>query len=220
MKLLSKLSLLLFITLCLSFSCQDDDITKLEPISGEVNLMLLAPGQVSKFVRLDGVCGWAENYEYTGDTLVLEVIELVNGMFFKETFTQGSPLFGQNPQPVTYPVSTSENQVIIPDRERSTLFFFYGSDVINTTPTHEINLIQEGCDQLYDGNPFIGDQIGFLPNLAIHDISLKNQTSVSCVPIIIDLKAFLVYQDGKLNMSYTLSSGFPGLTFQGWRLVE
>lgn len=211
------LALSLFIVSCQS----DDDNPKNVPVEpGEINMMNLTVGQHAKYALLNGVCGYAEQYEYSGDTLLLEVIDVEGQMMFQESFTPTSPLYVTQPKPVRYPVAKGVNQIVIPERENSALFFFYGSDFIHTSPTHNVDLTLFECDQFIDEVPFVGDEIGFLLDFEIHDVALNNQTVVSCVPIIIDLKAFLVYSEGKLNLSYTLDSGFPGLTFRGWRLIE
>jgi hypothetical protein len=217
---LSKFCLL--ITLIGLMSCAKDDapiIPDPEP-SAELNLKNLSEGQTASYVRLDGICGFDDMFNYTQDTLILEIIDQDGDLYFQESFTEGSPLYEFNPDPVAYPVIKEQDMILIPERDRSTLFFFYGNDTIKTAPQHEITLVQESCQQLADGEPFRGDLIAYLPTFDLHDISLREQTVVSCVPIIIDLEAFLCYKDGRLNLSYTLSSGFPGITFQGWKLLE
>ncbi len=201
-------------------SCKQDDDSTNHIKNTSINLQMLEEGQRSMFLRLDGNCGLPESYGYTQDTLVLEVFEENSQLQFREYFTYGSPLFETSPDPIIYPVHIHENFILIPEREQSTLFFFYGNDTIFTNPEPEIDLQQEGCMPMKDGQIFDGDAIAFLPEFALHDISLQKQTVVSCVPVIFELEAYLCYRNGKLNLSYTLGSGFPTISFQGWRLVE
>ena len=212
----------ILLTLGIIVSCDNDDDNSFDPTPQptQLNLKALEVGQLAKYVRLTGNCGWAEGYEYTNDTLLLEVKRIDEQLTFEESFTKGSPLYESNQTPITYPVYKGLDMIMIPERSASTLFFFYGNDTIKTAPVHEVELAMSECDQVIDGVPFTGDQIGLLKDFEIHDVNLNDQTVVSCVPMIIDLKAFLMYRNGQLNMSYTLNSGFPGLFFQGWRLLE
>ena len=204
-------------------ACNDDDMAPVinEPVKpGSVNLKALEAGQKATFVLLEGICGFSEMYRYTGDTLLVDIIEDAGTLYFRESFTAESPLHIVNPDAIRYPVYSSEDFILIPERTTSALFFFYGNDTIHTSPVHDIQLVQEDCRQMLGQQPFWGDAIGYLPEFHMHDIDLIDQTVVSCVPVIINLEAYLCYQNGQLNLSYTLDSGFPGLSFRGWRLIE
>ncbi len=220
-----KVSFIQFFTFLLLIvsSCQDDDNATPTPQPeppGPINLMSLQKGQHATYVRLDGICGFADLYEYTRDTLNVHITGEDGDLTFEETFTKGSPLYELNPDTVSYPVIIEDGFILLPERSQSTLFFFYGNDTIFTSPNHDVELIQEGCRQMIDGQVFGGDFIGHLPSFEMHDIFLQDQTVVSCVPLIIDLEAFLCYNDGQINLSYTLDSGFPGITFRGWKLLD
>lgn len=216
-----SLHLILLITMTIFIACSDDDsFAPEEPKTENLNLKSLAEGQLAKYVRLDGICGFDEHYNYSGDTILLDVVDIQGQLHFRESFTEGSPLYASNPSPVFYRVETYEDFILIPHRDQSTLFFFYGNDTIRTSPQHAFELEQAGCQNLHDGTPFQGDAIAKLPSWELHDINLNDQTVVSCVPVIFELEAYLMYNEGQLNLSYTLSSGFPGITFQGWKLLD
>ena len=214
---------LLLATIISITACNDDDASPIinEPLEpGQVDLTNLKDGQQAVYVLLEGVCGFDEMYHYSGDTLLVDIIEEDNRLYFQESFTSGSPLFIDNPDPVRYPVFAHDDFILVPERNTSALFFFYGNDTIHTAPIHDVDLEQDDCRQMLGQQPFWGDAIGYLPEFHMHDIDLMDQTVVSCVPIIINLEAYLCYRQGQLNLSYTLNSGFPGLSFRGWRLIQ
>jgi len=207
---------ILFLLALTILSCSKDDKTE-DMLPGEVNIQELRTGQVSEFVLFTGNCGFVEGTEYTGDTLMLEVIEIEGQMHFQESFTPTSPLYEVSPDPVAYPVEVADDYILIRERLESTLFFFYGNDTVFTKPIPTAELVQDGCLPLLDNQMFAGEQITRIPEFAIHDFTLDEQFVVSCVPVFIELEAYLFYNGGDLNMSYTLDSGFPGFTMRGWR---
>ena len=211
--------LLLIALMVTVVSCDRDDEMSPIPVLEEVNLRALSHGQQTIFVRLDAICG-LDTPMYSGDTIIWRVVEEDGNLFFEEQFTVGSPQFDANPMAVRYPVVQEDNYILIPSREESALFFFYGNDTIFTQPEHTAVLTQSECLPFIVDVPFEGDEIAFMPEFDLFGISLRNETVVSCVPVIFDLEAYLCYKEGVIDLSYTLSSGFPGLTFVGWERLD
>lgn len=216
MKYLQLLLLLFILAACSS----DDDSQPIVLPDPGLNLDKPSIGQGSTFVRLEGNCGWSENFQYTNDTLEVKVIKQGDGLFLQESFTEGSPLYETNSEPVTYPIFDHDGFLVIPERQESALFFFYGNDTLFTRDLNHVTATQEECTPMVSGDVFRGDDIAFIEELKIHDIALYNHTIISCVPVIFDLEAYLCYTNGELNLSYTLDSGFPGLTLNAWKRID
>ena len=118
---------------------------------------------------------------------MLETIVDSEGIKFKETFTNGSPLFSGTSS--IYPVSLSGTDLIIPERSSSALFFFYGDDVIHLAPGSMVELKQSSCKLNLNNQNFIGNEIGFVKEFKAGPIRQVNKTAVSCVPLIYSLDA-------------------------------
>ena len=77
-------------------------------------------------------------FEYTRDTLIVEVVEQGGALFLKEYYTNNSPMYIDtfiSNDPILYPVEGIEDNVLIPERAYSSLFYFYGNDTIRFTST-------------------------------------------------------------------------------------
>ena len=192
-----------------------------------VNLSNLKAGQQSIFVNYTSSCdSLEEKFEYTGDTLVVEVVEQNGELYLKEFFTEDSPSYLDtfiSNDPVFYPVTGMEDNVLIPQRIDSKLFFFYGNDTIRLNRQHDVNLIQQGCKLMIESNPFIGDEIGVVQDFRFGDIEVKNKTVVSCVPMV-DIDAYLIYNNEQLFLSHTVTivefMGNIDEYISGWELIE
>ena len=128
---------------CFSTACLDD--------APDVRLDQPQTGQRSYFLRYESTCDKPSgDFEYTGDTLILEVIEAGPTVRFKESFTTGSPLWqpdiGGPPTEEGYVVYPFEDYLLLPERQSSNLFFFYGNDTLwlnrpttrTTCPSHRL----------------------------------------------------------------------------------
>ncbi len=192
-----------------------------------LNLSDLKEGQQSLFVKYISTCdSLEEKFEYTRDTMVVEVVEQGGELFLKEYYTEHSPIYLDTfipNDPIYYPISGIENNVIIPERVNSALFYFYGNDTIRLNRQHDVNLVQQGCKLMIDSNPFIGDEIGEVQNFLFGDIEVKNKTVVSCVPMV-DIDAYLIYSNEQLFLSHTVTivefMGFIEEYIAGWELIE
>ena len=199
-----------------------------DPIAENVvNLSDLKVGQQSMFVKYISSCdSLEEKFKYTGDTLVVEIVEQGGELFLKEYYTEYSPMYIDtfiSNDPVLYPVRGIENNVLIPERFNSSLFFFYGNDTIRLNRQYDVDLVQQGCKLMIDSNPFIGDEIGVVADFQFGDIEVKNKTVVSCVPMV-DIDAYLIYNNEQLFLSHTVTivefMGFIDEYIAGWELIE
>ncbi|MEJ2004517.1 MAG: hypothetical protein P8X57_06035 [Cyclobacteriaceae bacterium] len=190
----------------------EPDIRQIHP--DNINLLEPRKDQRSYFLRYEGDCDSYSNVRYTGDTLLLEVIERNGALFMREKFTKGSPLYKQNASGIVYPVTVRENYLLLPDRVSSALFFFYGSDTLRTNPGNPVQLSQLGCRIRFNDELFTGNEIGRISDFHIGQVRRKDLTAVSCVPMILDVDAYLMY-DEYLHLSHTVSNSD---NISGWFL--
>ena len=167
-----------------------------------------------------------ENFEYTNDTLIVEVVEQSGELFLKEYFTKHSPMYLDtfiSNEPVFYPIEGIEDIVLIPERANSSLFFFYGNDTIRLNRQHDVDLVQNGCKLMIQSSPFIGDEIGNVQDFQFGNVEIKNKTVVSCVPIF-DMDAYLIHDNGQLFLSHTVTivefMGNIEEYINGWEMIE
>ena len=219
--------LLLIGILAFTFSCstKKEDPFLPEP-DNLVNFSDLREGQQTTYIRYTTKCDSLEDlFQYTGDTLILEVVSRNDSLFFKETVTVYSPLYlnGQFTEPVEYPVTLLEDKIYIPERFSSALFFFYENDYIYLKPQHDVDLVQEGCRLMQEGQPFIGNDIGALTSFEIGNIKVNDKTSISCEPLE-DLDAYLIYDNEHLEVSHVIIlEGFLGSVEErvlGWKMLH
>jgi len=80
------------VSLLLLFACSDKDnniITPQPPDASRVNLMDLKPGQETMFIGYQQTCDSA-NFSWTGDTLVMTILEENGELFAGENYSPGS----------------------------------------------------------------------------------------------------------------------------------
>ncbi len=220
---------------CLPFfvllSCQDkeDDLPQVTPTptptpsTNTLNLSDLQVGQKSIYRHYRATCDDLENtFEYTGDSIVVEVIAIDNQLHFDEYFTAGS--VNQDTTHRQVPVTSKDQLLLLPERNQSALFFFYGSDTIHLAPAIREDLEQASCRVIQSGSPFIGNDIGHIPSFELEDIKHYDKTIVSCVPMILNMEAYLLYDQEQLHLTYTLQGfEFMGVItehIEGWELVK
>ena len=206
---------------------KDNPSTPASPPSqaNEVNLTTLANGQQSTYLGYETVCNHAaDSFNYRQDTLILSVLDDESGQFyFQEDLTpySTSRVNGTFMKPITYRVIRTENYLLIPDRNESLLFYFYGNDTIQLQPAARVPLHQQDCILAHDSdNPFIGNDIGFFDSFDVGPITMQQKTAVSCVPAMMQLEAYLIYDENRLYMSHTIQNTGWGLpsrnTINGW----
>jgi len=199
-------------------ACNEDSI--ILPQRDYIDLRDLKIGQYSYFVRYESNCdNLSGDFQFTNDTLLVEVIEENGEMKFRERFTENSPMY-QNGQtdPIIHKVEHYDDFMLITERFNSPLFFFYGNDTIHLRNLEREDMVQNNCRIDFNGSTFVGNEIGFIDKFEIGDFEFKNKTVVSCVPMLIDLDAYLIYDNRELVMSHTVDK-FSNQIW-GWRLIE
>lgn len=190
---------------------------------GTISLANLKAGQKSTFRHYTSICDNADaDFEYTGDKLEVEVIDIDGALYLQETYTEDSP--SSTLEPATHLISGNEKMVLIPERQKSYIFFFYGNDTIHLEANNRIVMEQSGCRIMQAGNPFIGNDIGSVAHFQLGQVEQFDKTVVSCVPTILDMEAYLLYDKNKLHVSQTIQgSEFGGIVTEfisGWELIK
>lgn len=186
-----------------------------------IELNNLQDGQVNRYLRYTADCSDPTgSFTYSGDTLEVEIRSTTEGLVFYEEFTEGSPNFG-GLEPSETRVISHDGYILIPERQFSQLFFFYGNDTIHLNKPEDLNLNQGSCFIEYEnGEPFIGEEIGFLPTFEYQDIRYQNNRIVSCVPFVLNLDAYLIYDQSQLKMSHTLRDYIESMSIDGYTLLQ
>ena len=204
-------SYILMLTLTAGFiACDKDPIVT--PDADQINFQAPEAGQRNYYLRYEGACG---ELTPTEDTLVLRVKKFENSIIdFEEEFTPGSPSY--YPETI-YPYQTkwSADNIEINRvyRQGSQLFFFYGSDSLRLAQSPTVNLQQDNCI-LWDGQTdFAGDFIGTVNRFKVANLEYQQKKIVSCVPTILNMDAYLVYDANNLYSSFTSEEG-------GWLPLE
>lgn len=196
------------VILIMSFiACDKDPVIPTNP--NQINFQAPVVGQENYYLSYSGVCG---ELAPTGDTLIWRIKDL-NGsdLELEELYTTGSPSY--QPLSFVYPAKWSEKFIDIqPEfRQNSQLFFFYGSDTLRLKQSASLTLVQSNCI-LWDGETdFVGDHIGTVKMFKVGNLEYPRKKIVSCVPTIVNLDAYLVYDQNNLYSSYTSTEGgwFP-----------
>ncbi|MCA6077977.1 hypothetical protein [Fulvivirga sedimenti] len=210
-----QLVFLMFILLAGLSSCSEDDYEPIVITAINTSLKNPVDGQRSYYVRYTGSCNFPASAIYTGDTLILSVKEIDEELYFSESFTPGSPLFKQNASPVTYRIEKKEDYLLLPDRFSSALFYFYGNDTLFTNVADRAPLYQSGCKLRIDDSIFTGNEIGMVPSFRFGKVRFDNLTAVSCIPLFLELDAYLFYNT-YLHASHSISSNDQ---VSGWVLT-
>ena len=215
-----RIGMLIF--LGITFMACEEDNPFVDPIISEGNIELshLQVGQKSMYLRYSTNCDRLnEDFEYTGDSLILEVVEIDNQLYLQESFSMGSPLFASN-EPVVYPITSQESRVLIPERWNSALFFFYANDTLHLNPQHDIVLRQTACTLTGNFSPFIGNDIGFVKSFKIGPLRQVDKTVVSCEPLIFNLDGYLLYNEDHLYQTHAVINDAVGANISGWVLKD
>ncbi len=216
----------LLLSLFLITACNKDEDPQPSTPDNTINFSDLREGQSTTYIRYTTKCDSLDQlFEYSGDTLILEVIKRNDSLFFVESVTPESPLYlsGAFVNPVEYPVFAYSDRINIPNRFASALFFFYENDDLFVNPQHDVNLIQSDCRLLQDNEPFIGNDIGYVDHFEVGDVKIEEKTAVSCEPLN-DLDAYLIYDEKELIVSHViLFEGLIGPTTErvsGWKVLK
>ena len=215
------LSLSLILSLIFLSSCDKDPIIFV-PGENQINFQSPGFGQENYYVRYSGTCG---NLDPTGDTLILRIksFDGIN-MLLEETFTEASPAY--HPLPFVYPAVWNNDLLEIEAdvRASSSLFYFFGSDSLKLTMAHTSSLHQDNCLVWNDNEEFIGDYIGRIPEFRIDDHAYNDKKVVSCVPEILNLDGYLLYDANNLYASFTSLEGgwepIPEASIEAYALIN
>jgi len=213
------LAALIFVTAC----HQDDEPFMPIFFTEQVNFSDLKVGQQSFYRAYQADCSDMNGtFEWTGDTLVLEVTGTASDLILRESFTKGSPIMNGQvipPPPVEYPVSNIDEGVLLPERSASRLFYFYANDTLRLNPSHDITLQQDECFLTSESGVFVGNDIGYLPLFEVGEVKVAEKTAVSCEPLI-ELDGYLIHDDEKLYVSHIVDLLDLQSTIRGWHLIE
>ncbi len=217
---MKNLVYLLIPSLLLLSACTKDDDNQSDPETPKNYVSLKSPktGQQNMYVQYRKECGQDDSFQYTGDTLILSVIESDTATLLKETFTSGSTNLSEMEDAI-YPIYPNEDYILIPERQASWLFFFYGNDTIHLNQPADVELTQDNCVLTYlNGETFIGNEIASITSYEIGDIGLFNKSAISCVPPIMDIEAYLIYDKKGIEVSSTMD--LLGSNLNGWVWVK
>ncbi len=196
-----------FFLLLLAFflvSCEKD--TPILPVEPDpvlnpdrLNFQNPVVGQFNTFEAFSYECGaafptesWELRLEITAVTE--EAIELT------ESYNNGSP------EVLTALREEGVLRISPEDRQRSQLFFFYGSDSLRLDAPPVRDLTYRDCVFYHGNEKFTGDIVARINELELAGRTFKQQKVVSCVPVILDLDAYLFYDKYGLTASITTSS--------------
>ncbi|MEZ4827618.1 MAG: hypothetical protein R3C61_15245 [Bacteroidia bacterium] len=217
-----KLTLFALFSLLAFAACNVEPVIP-DPNENEnaVNFAAPAVGQKSLFLHYTTTCQHLnKDFAFTGDTLILEVIEKSGQIHLRESLTPTSPMYvsGAFQQPIEYSLTSTGDYALIPDRWSSALFYFYGNDTLRLNYPTYVTLVQNDCKLMLSGNPFIGDEVGFVKSFEFGDIRQTEKTVVSCIPVMFQLDAYLITDARHLYMSHTVidDMGPNQDQVQGW----
>lgn len=194
--------------LLLFFACKKEFTLPVEDNKNRpINFQAPMTGQENLYARFIGSC---DQPLATGDTLSLRITRATNdSLYFEESYSAGSTI--ALPEPFRFRVKWSKDHLIIPPdiRQRSQLFYFYGSDTLRLSQSPLRELQQTTCLVRDGDNDFIGDYIGSIPRFEVGELAYHSKKIVSCVPMILALNGYLVYDPKNLYASYTFRQASP-----------
>lgn len=200
------------------WSCEESDLPAPDQMPNTLNFNNPAVGQKAYYQRYQTSCSnLSLGFQFTTDTLVVELKQDELGFYLEERFTEHSPLYVEESDPYQLRITFENDYALIPNRWGSALFYFYGNDTLRLQPDERETLVQNGCRIDLGNETFIGNEIGQISRFQIGPLVEENQTVVSCVPIILSLDGYLIYNENELRMSHgALQDG----SVNGWRLIE
>ncbi len=199
----------------LLMSCSEDQpssFIQVDSTSG-IDLRDIRRGDQSKYVLYESRC--SENFQFTGDTLVIEITEKNDSLFLHESYTPGS----SRERSTEHAIFPRDGYVLIPQRFRSEFLFFYGNDTIFLDRQASVQLIQSGCQLLENSDPFIGNSIGSVEEFEFGHMRVNNKKSISCVPGSFTLDAYIFYGD-HLNAIHIIRDDIGQNNILGFVAIE
>ena len=98
--------IIVMLCLCIGFTaCEDDGILP-SPVPISLDFSSLEVGQKAAYQRYTSDCeGVHRDFQFTGDILIVEVIEENGQLMLQESFTPESPMYQDNPTPFKQPIT-------------------------------------------------------------------------------------------------------------------
>ncbi|MDX1908162.1 MAG: hypothetical protein SF053_14090 [Bacteroidia bacterium] len=210
---MKNLTYLLLLLLPVS-ACRPDSPA---PTHYEVDLFSPAPGQRTLYLGYTTTCDrYKQDFRLDGDTLVLEIAEENGQLYATEHFTPGSPRHAVLSDTLRYQISRTGEDLLIPFRNSSFLFFFYDNDTLHLTKGPEVDLVQENCLLMAGDNRFEGIETGICQKFEAGPLQVRNKKVVSCEPDwmgFLSISGYLIYDSQALYVSHFV---YPSDTVQGW----
>lgn len=180
-------------------------------------------GQKTLYLNYETTCESLDgDFNFLGDTLVMEVLKTEKAIVLMEYFTPNSPSTREDT--VYHEIESHGTFALLPERRKSSLFYFYGNDTLRLQPNNHDKVKQDGCRLKIRGEVFEENEIGYLETVTIGDITIEDKTVVSCIPMIMFLDGYLAYDANHLYMAHTATmSEFMGEEtsyVSGWVAME
>lgn len=195
---------ILLLSVLFSACERDENITPVEPdpVRNPERLDFQSPvvGQFNTFEIRSYECGTEIPSE--GGELDLKITGVTEeAIEFTEDTGNGTPF--------VYSALRKEGMLLISpvDRQQSRLFYFYGSDTLRLAAAPTVEVTYQDCVFYDDGEKFTGDYITSLPFFELDDKTFTDQKVASCVPVVLDLDGYLLYDEHGLSASITVTEG-------------
>lgn len=223
MKKLSVIFPLLLFAVCSCDQLIDVPAPQPDPQNGWVDFADPQNGQKTMYLNYTSTCEALDgDFEFVGDTLILEVLKSNKATVLMEYFTPGS--ISENRDTIYHEIESHGSFALLPERTKSSLFYFYGNDTLRLQPDNHQKVKQDGCRLTIGGKNFEENEIGYLESVTIGDITIEDKTVVSCIPMIMFIDGYLAYDANHLYMMHTASaSEFNGQEdsfVTGWVAME
>ncbi|WP_020571415.1 hypothetical protein [Neolewinella persica] len=209
MTYLNRYLLILFTLLTVFTACEKGNISAPQdpdPVLNPERINFQEPvvGQFNTFEVFSYECGQASTNEVWELDLTITASD-ENAIEFTESYENGEDFVFEAQRKGDFLIINAE------DRQRTRLFFFYGSDTLRLQAAPVAELSYSDCVFYENGEKFTGDFVASMPTFTIEGRSFLNQKVVSCVPVVLDLDGYLFYDQHGLTASITTStSGFGG----------
>lgn len=190
-----------------------------------VNFSDPVDGQKTMYLNYTSTCEKLDkDFEFTGDTLIVEVNKTERATVLMEYYTPGSPSFEFQEDTVYQQIFSHGSFVLLPERDKSSIFWFYGNDTLRLNPDRHEKIKQARCHLEVDGRNFFETEIGHLKTFDMGPVHMEDKSVVSCIPMIIASNAYLFHDANHLYMSHTSNeSEFMGeisSSVFGWVAME
>lgn len=182
-------------------------------------------GQKTVYLRYESTCERLDKeFTYTGDTLIVEVMKTERATVLMEYYTPGSPSFEFLADTAFHEIFSHGDFVLLPEREKSAIFWFYGNDTLRLEPKRHEKIQQAGCELVVDGRNFLETEVGHLTSFEMGSIRIEDKSVVSCIPMVIAANAYLFHDAYHVYMSHAANQlefmGEPSSSVFGWVVME